>query len=169
MHGANNKKEVLMNYVLENQEKFYRLIFYYVKDNEKTLDLLQDAIVKSLSNLDDVKEEQYIKTWFYRIVINECLQSLKKDKVRKVFNIEDYDVDVQDSNIEESVDVYKAIDKLNPKLKTIILLRFFEDKTLEEIAFITKTNLSTVKSRLYKALKILKIDIKEGEVYEKNG
>ena len=51
---------------------------------------------------------------------------------------------------------------LPEKLKTVILLRFYEDMALKEIADITETNLSTVKTRLYQALKILKIQI-EGD------
>ncbi len=62
-------------------------------------------------------------------------------------------------NISEYIDLYQALDKLPIKLKTVVLLRFFEDMKLEEIAQITCVNLSTVKSRLYKALKVLKINM----------
>ena len=54
-------------------------------------------------------------------------------------------------------------DVLDPKLKTVVMLRFFEDMKLEDIAAITGAPLSTVKSRLYKALKLLKVDL-QGEV-----
>lgn len=62
----------------------------------------------------------------------------------------------------DNIDLYKAIDELNPKLKTIIILRFFEDMKLEDIANITHTNVNTVKSRLYKALHLLKINLEDG-------
>lgn len=55
--------------------------------------------------------------------------------------------------------VYVAIDRLPLKLKTVIILRFYEDLKFEEIAEITSTNLSTVKARLYRALKLLKNDM----------
>ena len=58
--------------------------------------------------------------------------------------------------------LYSAIDDLSPELKTILILRFFEDMKLDEIAEITSLRLSTVKARLYKALKLLKIDM-EGD------
>lgn len=58
-------------------------------------------------------------------------------------------------------DLHEAISQLPPHLRTIILLRFFEDMKLEEIARITRTNLSTVKSRLYKALKLLKLEMED--------
>ena len=48
----------------------------------------------------------------------------------------------------------------------MVILRFFEDLKLDEIARITKTNLSTVKSRLYKALKLLRVSIEEAKVDE---
>ena len=51
---------------------------------------------------------------------------------------------------------YDAIGKLSPREQAVIRLRFFEDMKLEEIAQCTGTNLNTVKSRLYKALKKLK-------------
>ena len=62
------------------------------------------------------------------------------------------------------MDLYKAIDSLKPKLKTVIILRFFEDKSLAEISKITNSNLSTVKTRLYKALKELKVKIRKDEL-----
>lgn len=55
--------------------------------------------------------------------------------------------------------VYVAIDRLPLKLKMVIILRFYEDLKFEEIAEITSTNLSTVKARLYRALKLLKNDM----------
>ena len=53
-------------------------------------------------------------------------------------------------------DIYQKIQSLNEKLQTVIILRFFEDMKIEEIAKITNVNISTVKSRLYKGLKELK-------------
>ena len=61
-----------------------------------------------------------------------------------------------------SVDLYNAVQRLEPKLRTVVILRFFEDMKLEDIASITGDPLSTVKSRLYKALKLLKVDLQEG-------
>ena len=57
------------------------------------------------------------------------------------------------------LDVYAAVERLSPKLRTIVVLRFFEDMPLQEIAEVTGVNLSTVKTRLYHALKILKKEI----------
>lgn len=57
--------------------------------------------------------------------------------------------------------MYDAIDRLPPKLKTVILLRFFEDMKFEEIARITAQKESTAKAQVYKALQLLKLDMED--------
>ena len=68
----------------------------------------------------------------------------------------------QESALEDREALQQAIDRLSPKLKTVVLLRFYEEMQLSEIAEITGTNLSTVKSRLYKGLKKLWESLQEG-------
>ena len=56
------KKElenVLIEYVTENKEKFYRMAFQYIKNEEQALDIVQEAIIKSLTNLHKLKNEKY--------------------------------------------------------------------------------------------------------------
>lgn len=55
--------------------------------------------------------------------------------------------------------MYTAVDNLPPDLRAIVILRFFEDMKLDEIAEITATNLNTVKSKLYRALRQLKLQM----------
>lgn len=151
-------KEILIDFVKNNQEKFYRVVFSYSRNEEEALDLIQEAITKALKNIDKLKEKEYIKTWFYRILINECLQYIKKNKRIITCELQEIESKVEwNDNISvEGIDVYKCVQSLNEKLKTVIILRFFEDMKIDEIAKITKTNENTVKSRLYKGLKELK-------------
>ena len=151
-------KEILIDFVKNNQEKLYRVAFSYSRNEEEALDLIQEAITKALKNIDKLKEKEYIKTWFYRILINECLQYIKKDKRIITCELQEIESKVEwNDNISvEGIDVYKCVQSLNEKLKTVIILRFFEDMKIDEIAKITKTNENTVKSRLYKGLKELK-------------
>ena len=156
-----NKREKLIEYITKNEEKFYRLIFNYIKSEEQTLDVMQNAIYKALKNLEKLKEEKYMETWFYRIVINESLKYLKQQKKEPILDLSYYNVCFLDKNVAESVDLYKAINSLKPKFRNVIILRYFEDKTLIEISEITNTNLSTVKTRLYKALNDLKSEMRK--------
>ena len=153
-----NVRETLTNYIKENQEKFYRIALTYSKNEDAALDIVQEAIVKALNNINKLKKEEYVKTWFYRILINECLQHIKKSKRISIYEFLDIESQIEwndDISINE-IDMYKYIESLDSKLKTVIILRYFEDMKIEEIAKITKTNVNTVKSRLYKALQVLK-------------
>ena len=150
----------LTEYVVNHQEKLYRLTYSYVHHEQTSLDIIQDAIVKALDKIMTLKQEEYMTTWFYRILINECLKKVKKKEVQE-FSIEEYEL--ADKKEIEEIETYEIIQKLKPKLRTVIILRFFEQMKIEEIAKITNTNINTVKSRLYKALNELKLEMKEKE------
>lgn len=158
-----NVKETLINYIKENEDKFYRIAFSYSKNEDAALDIVQEAILKSLNHINKLKKEEYVKTWFYRILINECLQYIKKNKRIITYESQEIEnkIEWNDDISINGIDMYKYIQNLNKKLRTVIILRYFEDMKIEEIAKITKTNISTVKSRLYKALEILKNSIED--------
>ena len=154
----------LINFFKENENRISKFAYGYVKNQEMALDLVHESIVKAIQKRDTLRDEQYLKTWFYRILINECITTLRKNKkITFIDEIKENECIEQINDFvikNEYIDLYDAIDGLPPKLKTIIMLRYFEDMKLDEIAEITKTNLSTIKSRLYKALEILKIQMK---------
>ena len=148
----------LIEYVKLNQDKLYKIAYTYTRNRDLALDVVQEAITKALENIGKLKKEEYVKTWFYRILINEALKSIKKNKDLLEYELIENETYVKSSEekIVENLDIYSNIQELNDKLKTVIILRFFENLKLEEIAVITKTNISTVKSRLYKGLNEIK-------------
>lgn len=151
-------QEELIEYIKNNQERLYKVAFTYTRNQELALDVVQEAITKALENISKLKNEEYVKTWFYRILINEALKTIKRTKNITEYVLMDNDVCVEsnEENIVENMDIYNNIQKLNDKLKTVLILRFFENLKIEEIAVITKTNTNTVKSRLYKGLNEMK-------------
>ena len=70
----------LVAHIVENQEKFYRLAFSYLKNQEDALDVVQSAICKALEHYGELKSEAALKTWFYRIVLNESIILYNKKK-----------------------------------------------------------------------------------------
>ena len=101
-------------------------------------------------------------SWLTRIVVNECLSRLRRR--RPSVPLEDWDGAEEQRDHDELWDLRRSLDTLDPKLRTIIILRFFEDRKLEEIAEITRTPLSTVKTRLYRALAQLRLHLEEQEM-----
>ena len=166
----NSKYDDIIPFIKENQERFYRFAYRYMKNTDASIEVVQESIVKALEKIHTLKNKEYLKTWFYRILINECLSAIRKNK--KIVYLEQYE-EIQSSSdsLEDNLDkkitaekVFEAIDNLPPKYKTIVILRFYEDMSLAEIANILKLNLNTAKTRLYRALDTLKIDLGEDEI-----
>ena len=151
-----DNRQLLVEHILDGQTDFYRLAMSYVKNRDAALDVVQEAIVKALSKVDTVREPAYLKTWFYRILINEAMNHFRRN--RNLVSLEEVMADraAEPRDPGERLDLYDAIDRLSFPEQTVIKLRYFEDMKLEEIAQATGANLNTVKSRLYKAIRKLK-------------
>ena len=153
-------REQIVSYLLENQDKFYRLAFSYVHNADAALDIVQNAIVKALEHYTSIRNTDYVKTWFYRVLVNECLTALQKGK--REYSYEPGDLQrIQDTPV-QAMEIYEQVQKLPEKMKTVVVLRFYEDFSLAEIAKVTGAKLSTVKYRLYSALKQIKMTYEEG-------
>ncbi|MFJ5761960.1 RNA polymerase sigma factor [Neobacillus sp. NPDC093182] len=156
------KEQALVQLIIENKENFYRLAFSYVKNKDDALDIVQESIHKALLSIGNLKEEQKLKSWFYRIVVNKSLDFLRKhrrvnvmdDTILELYSNGNYD-DYQ------NIDLERCLDDLPEKFRTVIVLRYFEDLKIEEIAEILKENQNTVKTRLYKALSMLRIQLEQ--------
>ncbi len=163
--GKNCLQQEIAEYVIRYKENYYRLAYSYVKNADDAMDIVQESIYKAIASIDSLKESSSIKTWFYRIIVNTSLDLLRKQKkVSVVENETILSLDAGTYDAYESFDLQRKLDDLPDELQTVIKLRYFEDLKIGEIAEILNENLNTVKSRLYKALKILKIKIMEDEV-----
>lgn len=157
--------ERLIQYILDNQDRFYRVAYSYTRHQEDALDAVQNAVCKALEGHKGIKNADAVKTWFYRILINECLTLLKKRK-RAVPAAEAVGQDVYvEEAYEQGGGIEDELDRLEPDVQGIIKLRFFEEMSLKEISGITGLNLSTVKSKLYRGLKLLKENIQEADLW----
>lgn len=119
-------------------------------------------IYKAIAFIDSLKESSSIKTWFYRIIVNTSLDFLRKHKrVSVVENEALQSLDAGAFDVYENFDLQGKLDDLPDNFCSIIKLRYFEDLKIDEIAEILNENINTVKTRLYKALEILKIEMKD--------
>lgn len=156
------KFQLVENYIIENQHAHYRLAFSYVKSKETALDIIQESIMKSLRSIDSLDHIHYLKTWFYRILINTSIDYIHKNKRITLVedDVLDFHLPIQEDEIRD-IDLYEAIDHLSAQHKTIIILRFFEDMKIEDIATMLGENTNTVKTRLYAALRKLRTNMEE--------
>ena len=155
------KNEVLIEaQLIADYKKLYRLAYSYVHNENDALDIVQESAYKAIKNSHSLKNPQYVGTWLYRIVINESSSFLRKHKQQMV---ELYEADGETEDQYTDFDLRQALNSLDPLDKTVVVLRFFEGMQLNQIAEAMDENLNTVKSRLYRSLKKLKLSLaKEG-------
>ncbi len=154
----------IADYIVENQNQFYRLAFSYVQNQEDALDAVQNSVCRALEHCGQIRNEEAVKTWFYRILVNESLKILKERKKIAGNSGEMEDLPYEEKGFEIQDDLYSHINRLDAVTQEIIKLRFFEELSLKEIAQITELNLNTVKAKLYRGLKLLKVEIQEVEI-----
>lgn len=152
----------ITDYVIKEKEKHYRLAFSYVKNVDDALDIVQESIYKAFSYMDSLKNPSHIKTWFYRIVVNTALDFLRKQKKLVIVDeviLSSFDPGTVDNY--QDFDLKKALEDLPENYRTIIILRYFEDLKIDEVAEVLGKNVNTVKTQLYKALEKLRININD--------
>lgn len=163
MHIFFNKREeekraVIEQIILEKYNQYYRIAYSYTHNEADACDIVQNGAYRALRGSNALKKPEYAATWVYRIMLNECFrytkqpQNLSYEYMQAAMGVEpSY---TEDSS--ENLDIRRAMDSLSEQDKAVIVLRFFEDMKLEEIADILDENLNTVKSRLYRGIKKLR-------------
>ena len=155
------KRKIIENYILENKDKLYRIAFTYTKNKDDALDIVQESILKALKSAHTLKNTNHIKTWYYKVLPSTAIDyNIKNSKVIPISDQLIVDNQGKWDNYED-IDLKKALDLLTYDQRMVITLRYFEDMKIKDIAELTNENINTIKSRLYKALEILRINIKE--------
>lgn len=145
--------------IITNQEIYYRLAYSYVKNHHDAKDILQESILKAYSKLSKLKDIDALDKWMKRIIINTALDFIRKNS--KVTLTVDYEGVQEVATAEVNNDLSYVVDTLEPELKSIIVLKYYHGYTIEEIADILEISISAVKNRIHKALKLLRLDVKE--------
>lgn len=152
------KENIFETYIIDNQQKLYKLAYIYVKNSHDAMDILQESILKAYSNISKLKDDTLINPWMKRIVINTALDFIRKNSKESV--VENKELDKGKENDGNNHLIYE-VETLEPNLKTIIVLKYFHGYTINEIGDILELPTSTIKNRLHKALKLLRVMVKE--------
>lgn len=150
--------------VMDLYETMYRIAITFAGNKEDAVTIVQDSIYKAIQNTNQVKNERYIETWLYKIVIYTAMEFQGKNQQEIPFE-ELFHVCVKGREYDfQDVDVNRVLDELSEREKAVIILHFFEDKEIEEIAVILNANISTVKSLLYRSLNKMGIGMMGGKL-----
>ncbi|WP_047981999.1 sigma-70 family RNA polymerase sigma factor [Ornithinibacillus contaminans] len=169
-----HKEAILEEIMIEHGNDLVRLAVNYVKDRETAKDMVQNTFIKCYENLDNFRYESSIKTWLYRITINQCKDYLKSWNYRKI-QAKNYIENVGVSKListeetiikmEESKEMKDYIFSLPPKYREVLFLYYYKSLSISEIADITELKENTIKTRLKRAKERLKLLMEEVTVY----
>lgn len=142
----------------------YRTALLILGNREEAEDVLQDTFLSIYKNINNLKEFNKLRPWIFSILKNSCYTRYKnrKREFPDEFVLEKADSKLISSGEDEFVlnnEVESALLKLNHKEREVLVLFYYDDFSIEEIAKILKTFTGTVKSRLFRARKNLKKEI----------
>jgi RNA polymerase sigma factor (sigma-70 family) len=178
-NGDVDSFEQLIN---SSKTKAYNIALRHLSNEQDALDALQESYIKIFRSLNSFREESSFDTWVYRIVVNTCNDTLRKNNsTHRTVSLYKNDADDQELFIEipdysGSPDrlldkketgkmILKSLEKLTPEHREAIILRDVQGFTYEEIAAILQVSVGTVKSRINRGRLILRnIILKEQEL-----
>ena len=157
------REDQLVAYLVENQARFYRLAYSYLKNREEALDAVQTAVCRALEKQGSLQDAGAMRTWFYRILVNSCTDMLRLRRRAVPVSPEVLETVGYEDPLPEDGDLARRVERLAPEVAEVIRLRFYEELSLREISAVTGCPLSTVKTRLYSGLKKLRVSMEGAE------
>lgn len=151
----------------QHEEAIYRMAYMYVKNKEDALDIVQETAYQAFKSIGGLREPQYFKTWILRITINCSLLTLQKRNKIIPFPPEYAEQQVESSCEEDiplAVTLQELLDELDAHEKSVIMLKFYQGYTFQEISDMLVMPLSSAKTMLYRGLSKLRKSLKRGEI-----
>jgi len=145
-------KQIFIQNINENRLKMYKTAIAILKNEDDANDAIQDALYSAYKNYYNLKEKSYFSTWIIRILINKCYDIINKNK--KIAYIDDSIT----QNTTGEPDTYEVenslewvLNQIDKDLKEIVVLYYYDELSVTEIANILEIPQGTVKSRLSRA------------------
>lgn len=140
--------ECLEELLVLHGDQLYRTAYLYVRNREDALDVVQEASCKAFLSIGQLKNEKFFLTWLTKILINCSYDVLKKSKKElPLSNMIELTTDEREER-EENLDLLEAINRLDEKHKNAIILFYFQDLPISEVAKVMKIPENTVKTFL---------------------
>jgi len=161
------------------ERKIYALAYGFTGSVEDARDAAQETFVAAYRNLQNFRGDAKVSSWLHRIAVNQCITRQRRARVRAETGIEEAVESAGEAFLstgeqssparaaetkERTEAVRRAVAALTPELREVVLLKEFEGLTFQEIADALQVPLSTVKSRLYTALRQLRMRLEKFEL-----
>lgn len=152
----NGDEQAFAELIEQYKLPIYKTAKSILKDEDDVCDAIQDTALSIYKNIQNLKNEEYFKTWVIRITINKCYDILKKHKLNdeKMLKAQE-DVSELHTNFDNNVilqtDLQTTLELLEENLRTVTVLYYYNDLSISEISDILNIPKGTVKSRVFRA------------------
>jgi RNA polymerase sigma-70 factor (ECF subfamily) len=180
--GVEEAYEILIQ---RYQQPVYNLVCRLLNDPSDACDIVQEVFLKVFRNIGSFRGNSSLKTWIYRIAVNEAYnhrrwfsrhqrQEIAMGAEEGMLSYEDSLADPGRTPFDQAADhetralVEAALEKLNAKFRAAVVLRDIEDLSYEEIATVLDVSLGTVKSRILRGREALR-KVLEGRLEKERG
>ncbi|GLC88886.1 sigma-70 family RNA polymerase sigma factor [Lysinibacillus piscis] len=160
--AQNGDEQAFYTLIQQEQPKLYRMAYVYVQNENDAIEVFQQTIIRAYEGLPQLKEPHYFSTWLTRIMINCCKTYVTKNgtvqpvEPSTLANVNS----TSPTYIEEELDLWQALCQLEEKYKTVLLLRFYQDYSVKDIAVILHYPEGTVKTHIRRGLQALRHQLK---------
>ena len=142
----------------------YVYVFELVRNEQTSLDLVQETFIAAARHIGGLRDDEKFGSWLFGIAHQKCIQLWRKKGGKEILldEIPEAPDEFEDSpddlliRREQEAEFMNLLNQLPLPQRSVLLLHFVEDFSLEEIARITETQIGTVKSRLHYAKKSLR-------------
>ncbi len=147
------------------KEYLYKTAMLSVKNEQVALDMVGECILNGFRKIDSLKQPEYFKTWITRILFNTISDYYRGEHYNG--NLDDIQMPEPEAMVtkEEKLDLYQAIDLLSEKYKTVIILKYFDELKVKDIAYVMDIPEGSVKAYLHRAKEDLKHLLTEVDLY----
>lgn len=154
--AQNGDHDAFVSLIKDRTDKLHRVARHYVRESKDAEDIVQDALVKAYESLQTLQQAEAFESWLTRIVVNRALNHLKKSKRVHLSEDPQAQEPLVVNDIDQTLDLERALASLNPKLRQLLFLKYKKDLTQQQIAHLLDMPLGTVKTQLRKGLEHLR-------------
>lgn len=150
------EKEYFTEAIRACEGKLYLLAIGIVQNEADAADVMQDAILKAYCNFSQLKDRRKFQSWMLSIVHNTAIESLRKRRDTVDLDTR-YDLEAPGSGIDTAtkLTVWEAVQQLKQPYRSVIILFYYEDYSVQQIAEITGSSAPAVRQQLSRGRKLL--------------
>ena len=165
--AMNGDKQAFINIIEKHKIALYKVIKAILQNEDDVCDAMQETLIDIYENIHKLQKEKYFKTWATRIAINECYHIIRKQKINqdKIVKMQrESSAQEKESLNIENTDIEIAISKLDKDLRLVVVMYYYNNLKVSDIAKTLEIPAGTVKSRLSRARESLYQNLKPEEV-----